>query len=294
MGDRNGSNMGPAPAGGVQATVTDQLAGMTAPVTISAVNVGIAGNVSLVPNGTSTIAILISGYNVSNPSNQLALATGDDGTQIPTSGSFILTGGTNNVVQPGIYLDIDGPGNGYRLWALVSGQVAPASGGRQLVQVAVASSATRAQAARSIADALEAISGAPFSVDMIGDSLRIITSGPKTIANPINFSSGWGTAVVAVTQVGADAIGNYSTIRSALLAAASSGTTTFTTTLIATGNTTAMRANKGNNLYLKAYLAGIQQGLADQQLYDYEVNPTLNVSDTIQTSIDLNFTFQVS
>ena len=53
-------------------------------------------------------------------------------------------------------------------------------------------------------------------------------------------------------------------------------------------------SNKGNNLILKAYLAGIQDGLATNNIYDYECNPTLNVSDTVNTSIDLNFTFQTA
>lgn len=295
MGDRNGSNIGVAPAGGTQAQFVGTVAGLSTSVTIQANIVGLAGNVTLVGNGTSTLNQLIVAWNGGHPSNQQVTLTAGNDTQIPDAAANIaLTGGTDNVAQAGAYIDIDGLANGYRLWMLVSGQVAPSSGGRQLVQVTVSGSATRAQLASTIQAALEALAGSPFSVDMVGDSLRISTNGPKTIANPIALSAGWGTAVVAVIQAGADSTGNYSTIRSALLNAAASGTTTFTVTIIATGNTTAMRANKGNNLYLKAYLAGIQQGLADQQLYDYEVSPSLNVSDTIQTSIDLNFKFQVS
>lgn len=206
------------------------------------------------------------------------------------NGSNMGTGSSN----PGIYFDIDGPGAGYRLWMYVSGEVAPASAGRQLVQVTIASGDTRAQAAADIMNALLAIGISPFAVQQIGDSLQISTSGPKTISNHISLSSGWGTAVAAVIQAGSDATGNYSTIRSALLAAAAAGQTAFVNTLQTTFNPSALRANKGNNLLLKAYLAGIQKGLSDQQLYDYEVNPTLNVSDTITTSIDLNFMFQVT
>lgn len=194
----------------------------------------------------------------------------------------------------GIYFDIDGLGSGYRLWMYVSGEIAPASAGRQLIQVTISGSATRAQTASTIMDALEAISGSPFDVTMIGDSLRIETSGPKTITNHLTLSSGWGTAVAALVQAGSDATGNFSTIRSALLTKASEGQTKFVVNLIASFNPSALRANKGDNLLLKAHLAGIQKGLSDQQLYDYEVTPTLNVSDTIITSIDLNFTFQVT
>lgn len=295
LGDRNGSNIGTAPLAATNASFTGQIAGMTTNVTISAVTAGAAGNVVVGgANGTLTVTQIVAAWNVSNPSNTIVLSSGD-GTQIPTSGSFTLTGGANATPQPGVYLDIDGPGNGYRLWMSVSGgQTAPSSSGRTLVNVAISPSATRAETAASIMEALEGIAGSPFDVNMIGDSLRIETSQPKTVANAIALSSGWGLAVVAVVQTGSDATGNYSTIRAALLDNAQAGATTFVVNLLTTLNPTALRANKGNNLLLKAYLAGIQKGLSDQQLYAYEVTPTLNVSDTISTSIDLNFKFQVT
>jgi hypothetical protein len=295
LGDRNGSNVGAAPAGGTQASFTGSVAGMTSSVTIQANVVGTAGNVTLSGDGTLTINQIIVAWNSGHASNQAVVLTAGDGTQVPNTGTSIaLTGGTANVPQPGIYLDLDGPGSGYRLWMSVSaGQIAPASAGRQLVQVIVDPSASRAQLASSINDAILAISGSPFETEMIGDSLRIETSQPKTVANSIALSSGWGIAVVAVVQVGSDSTGNFSTIRAALLDNAAQGSTTFVVSLVAGINPTALRANKGNNLLLKAYLAGIQKGLSDQQLYEYEVTPTLNVSDTITTSIDLNFAFQV-
>ena len=46
-----------------------------------------------------------------------------------------------------------------------------------------------------------------------------------------------------------------------------------------------------NNYILKAYLAGITDALAQQNIYSYEVVPMLNVSDAIDTTIDLNFNF---
>lgn len=193
----------------------------------------------------------------------------------------------------GVYADLDGPSGGYRLWMYVSGEIAPASAGRTLIQVTIAGAATRAETAATIMAAIQALSGSPFIVTMIGDSLKIETNGPKTIANHFSISSGWGTAVAATIQNGSDATGNYSTIRSALLNAAQAGQTAFVVTLTASYNPASLRANKGNNLLLKAYLAGIQKGLSDQQLYEYEVTPTLNVSDSVTTSIDLNFKFQV-
>jgi hypothetical protein len=41
----------------------------------------------------------------------------------------------------------------------------------------------------------------------------------------------------------------------------------------------------------KAYLNGIQYALAGNQLYEFEVHANLNLSQTPDTSIDLNFTF---
>ena len=89
-------------------------------------------------------------------------------------------------------------------------------------------------------------------------------------------------------------VGNLTAISSAMVAAAAAGNTKFTVSLITTYNTTAMRGNKGNNLILKAYLAGIQQGLANQDVYTYECTPAINIADTTDTKIDLNFNFQTT
>jgi hypothetical protein len=51
-------------------------------------------------------------------------------------------------------------------------------------------------------------------------------------------------------------------------------------------------ASNYQNLILKSYLAGIQDGLAQQNIYNFECFPQLDVSDNVNTSIDLNFTFQ--
>ena len=93
-----------------------------------------------------------------------------------------------------------------------------------------------------------------------------------------------GSAFVTVT--------NLVAISNDLKSQAALGLTTFTLTYPTSYNPVALRGNKGNNLILKAFLAGIQDGLAAQNIYDYEVAPALNVSDTVTTSIDLNFTFQ--
>lgn len=87
---------------------------------------------------------------------------------------------------------------------------------------------------------------------------------------------------------------NLAAISAALINAAAAGQTKFTVTLLTSYQPTILRGNKGNNLILKAYQAGIQAGLADQEIYNYECASVLNVSDTINTSIDLNFTFQTT
>jgi len=85
---------------------------------------------------------------------------------------------------------------------------------------------------------------------------------------------------------------NLSSISAALVANASSGNTKFTVTLGTTYMPAILRGNKGNNLILKAYLAGVQKGLSDQDVYSFECTPALNISDSVDTKIDLNFVFQ--
>jgi len=89
-------------------------------------------------------------------------------------------------------------------------------------------------------------------------------------------------------------VDNLAAISAALIASAAQGNTKFTTTLATTYVPAILRGNKGNNLILKSYLAGIQKGLSDQQIYEYECTPTLNTADTVDTKIDLNFNFQTT
>lgn len=79
----------------VAAFFTGQIVGMTTDVTITASTAGAAGNsIALPADGTSTVSVLIATWNTNNPSNQVALTTGD-GSQIPTSGTIDLAGGKN-------------------------------------------------------------------------------------------------------------------------------------------------------------------------------------------------------
>ncbi len=66
----------------VAATFTGQVAGMTTDVTLTAVVPGDAGNsIALVGDGTSTLAQLITAWNVANPGNTVSLTSGS-GSQI--------------------------------------------------------------------------------------------------------------------------------------------------------------------------------------------------------------------
>lgn len=89
-------------------------------------------------------------------------------------------------------------------------------------------------------------------------------------------------------------VDNTAAISAALISNAAAGKTKFVVTLGTTYNPTALRGNKGDNLILKSYLAGIVKGLSDQDIFDFECTPTLNVNDTVDTKIDLNFNFQTS
>jgi len=86
-------------------------------------------------------------------------------------------------------------------------------------------------------------------------------------------------------------VGQWDTITAGLQTNAALGLKTFTVTIPSTFSPAALRNNKGNNLILKAYLSGISEQLSNQLVYDFECTPSLNTTDTVSTSIDLNFTF---
>ena len=85
--------------------------------------------------------------------------------------------------------------------------------------------------------------------------------------------------------------GQYDTIVAGLETNAAKGLKKFTVTVPVTFNPSSLRSNNGDNLVLKAFLSGVSEALSAQSVYDYECTPALNTSDTVNTSIDLNFTF---
>lgn len=85
--------------------------------------------------------------------------------------------------------------------------------------------------------------------------------------------------------------GQWDAITAGLQTNAQAGLKVFTVTIPTTYLPAALRGNKGVNLILRAYLSGITEQLSNQLIYDFECTPTLNTSDTVNTSIDLNFSF---
>lgn len=89
---------------------------------------------------------------------------------------------------------------------------------------------------------------------------------------------------------------NLATLSAALIENAAQGKTSFTVTVTGTGslNASYLRANNGNNLLLKAFFAGITDGLAAQDVYSYECSLALNVADNVDTKVDFKFNFQTT
>ena len=86
-------------------------------------------------------------------------------------------------------------------------------------------------------------------------------------------------------------VGQWDAITAGLQANAAAGLKKFTVTIPTTYLPATLRGNKGDNLILKAYLSGITEQLSNQLIYDFECTPVLNTSDSVDTKIDLNFSF---
>lgn len=79
---------------------------------------------------------------------------------------------------------------------------------------------------------------------------------------------------------------NLSVLTTALQTQSAKGVKVFTVNLTGPFEPSNLRL-KG--IHMNTYFAGIRAGLMAQDIYDYEVTVTLNISDTINTSVDLNF-----
>ena len=80
---------------------------------------------------------------------------------------------------------------------------------------------------------------------------------------------------------------NLSAFSDELKDQASDGVSSFTFTLPVTFEPEALRL-KGT--HMNTFFAGLHKGLADEEIYDYEVTIALNESDTNQLQIDFDFT----
>lgn len=196
----------------------------------------------------------------------------------------------------GFYFDCSSISNTYRVYMVVSGEIAPPVTNQILVPVALAGGDNNNAVATKIKNALNAITNEPFAATSLMDVVQIQSELAGVSLASISAGTLGGTAAVSQLQAGVGPSGNFTTLQQALLGAAAQGSTKFTCTITGTGSVNAgyLRANKGQNLLLKAFLAGIVEGLASQSIYSYECTPALNVSDTVDTKIDFNFNFQTT
>ncbi|CAB4124759.1 hypothetical protein UFOVP53_28 [uncultured Caudovirales phage] len=100
-------------------------------------------------------------------------------------------------------------------------------------------------------------------------------------------ATGLTTQMLAVFTSGEAFItNNLVTLTTEMQTAAAAGITKFTVSIVAPVSGHNLRL-KGT--YMNTYFAGIRSALMAEEIYDYEVSVVLNTSDTVDTSIDLNF-----
>lgn len=222
-----------------------------------------------------------------------------------------------------LYFNVSSPSAGYRVWINTGTETVPAAGSNVLVPVNVLSSDSPAQVVSKIAAAINLITNQPLNASPEVEVLNILNSlvGPGVSAP----SAGTAPVTIAVEDAGAVASGNYAALQSALVAAAAAGQTHFMVTLPATympqflrgqrpscpsaqtsstqftpdPNFYSVAASNSNyendpmdNLIRKSHFAGIHQGLANNQIYDFECAITLNTTDQLNLGINFHFTFQ--
>jgi len=218
----------------------------------------------------------------------------------------------------GLYFDVSSPSQGYRMWFQTGTESAPSAGINVLVPINVLSSDSPAQVVSKAAAAINLITDQPLIADPNVEVLSIINNlvGPGANAP----SAGTAPVTITVNDPGAAASGNYAALQAALVSAAQQGLTHFTVTLPATympqflrgsqskncwpqnqynsnmSQVSSSNSNYGNdpsdNLIRKSFFAGIHQGLADNQIYDFECALVLNTSDQLNLGVDFNFMFQ--
>jgi hypothetical protein len=205
------------------------------------------------------------------------------------SGSSLAAGSSN----PGKYFTYSSPTATYAMWFYVSGEVAPSVSNATLVQVTVLSGDSPTQVAAKVATAMNAIGGTPFSAISSSSVVTMTNNVVGGTVTPISVGTLGGTATVAQVVAGVNSTGNFSVLQSALVAAAAQGLTKFHVIIqgTGTGNGVYLRYRNGRNMYLSSFFAGILQAMASEEIYDYQVSLTLDISVNSSTNVIFGFNF---
>ena len=197
------------------------------------------------------------------------------------------------VGNPGKYFTYSSTTATYAPWYYINGEVAPTVSNATLVQVTVLSGDSPTQVAAKTTAAMNAIAGTPFSVTSSSDVVTMVNNIAGGIVTPISAGTLGGTAVATQVTAGVNPTGNFSVLQSALVAAAAQGLTRFRVLIQGTGTANALylRYRNGHNLYLSSFFAGILHAMASENIYDYQVALTLDISVNSSTNVIFNFNF---
>lgn len=205
------------------------------------------------------------------------------------TGSALAAGSGN----PGKYFTYSSPTATYAMWFYISGELPPSVVNATLVQVTVLSGDSPTQVAAKVATAMNAIGSMPFSVTSSSDVVTMINNVAGGVVTPISVGTLGGTAAVNQVRAGVNPTGNYATLQGSLVAAAAQGLNRFRILIqgTGTGNSTYLRYRNGHNLYLSSFFAGVLQAMASENIYDYQVSLTLDISTNSSTNVIFNFNF---
>jgi len=105
----------------------------------------------------------------------------------------------------------------------------------------------------------------------------------------LDGANGFTQKMAAVFAAGEQwVVDNRAAIVSGLSTAASAGKKSFTITILTSFETVNLRLQ---GTHMSTYFDGIIRAMADEEIYSYEVTPSLDTSDITTTSVILSFTF---
>jgi len=235
-----------------------------------------------------------------------------------------LNGAALATASTGLYFDVSSPSSGYRMWFNTGTESAPLAGVNVLVPINVLSGDTTVQVVSKAAAAMNLIPGQPLQASPSENVLAVLNTiaGPGLVSPGASVGTLSGGAYVDIVQAGTAVSGNYAALQGALVANAAAGLTNFIVTLPVSYQPQYLRGSRGNhfcvpnqttpdpnyysvaasnsnygndpsdNLIRKSFFAGVTQGLADNQIYDFECFLKLNTYDQLNLAIDFHFTFQ--